>query len=70
MGFQPRMIMIQLYKIASILAMFALVLFLVIGSYILHRDKDWRRIWKELGKPEVKNIKELKAFIKKQDRSK
>ena len=52
------------------LAIFALVLFFVIGIYILNRDKYWRRIWRELGKPKVKNIKELKAFIKRQDRSK
>ncbi len=42
--------------------MLALFLFLVIGAYILHSDRDWRRIWEELGKPEVKNVKELKAL--------
>ena len=36
------------------------------GGCILQRDKYWRRVWEESGKPEVKSIKELKEFIKKQ----
>jgi hypothetical protein len=44
--------------------MLALSLFLTIGGYILQRNKYWRRIWEELGKPVVKNVKELKALVR------
>ena len=59
----------QFYTIAYTIAMFALYLFLAIGGYILSRDRYWRRIWKELGKPEVKSIKELKTLAKEQRHS-
>jgi len=29
----------------------------------LNRDKYWRRIWIEYGKPPVKSINEIKAYI-------
>ncbi|TSC52385.1 MAG: hypothetical protein CEO40_245 [Parcubacteria group bacterium LiPW_72] len=32
------------------------------GGYILQRDKYWKRVWEELGKPEVSGIKELKKL--------
>jgi len=32
----------------------------------LHRYEEYRRIWEEMGRPEV-NVKELKALIKKQE---
>jgi len=57
---------VQFYKIAYIVAIFAFCLFLTIGGYILNRYREWRRIWEKLGKPDVKSIKELKALIKKQ----
>lgn len=42
------------------------ILFLCVGEFFLQRDKYWRRVWNEFGQPDVKNIKELKQFIKKQ----
>lgn len=56
----------QLYEIACVVIAFALSLFLTIVGYILQRNKYWRRVWMELGKPEVENVKELKALVKKQ----
>ena len=41
-------------------------LFLVIGSYILQRDRYWARVWKQLGEPQVESVKELKSLMKKQ----
>ena len=36
---------------------------LALDGYILQRDRYWARIWENTGKPEVKSIKELKAYI-------
>jgi len=41
-------------------------LFLTIGGYVLQRDRYWRRIWKELGEPQVSSVEELKKLIKRQ----
>jgi len=59
----------QLFGIIYVLMILGLGLFLTIGSYILHRDKDLRRIWEEMGKPEVRSVKELKALIRQQEDS-
>ena len=48
---------------------FAMGLFLTFGGYMLQRDKYWRRVWKELGEPEVGSIEELKALQKAQAQS-
>lgn len=37
---------------------------LTFGGYILQRDKYWMRVWQDVGRPDVKNIKELKYYIK------
>jgi len=54
----------QLFGIVYIAMLFALSLFLVIGSYVLHKDNYWRRVWEKLGKPQVESIRELKALTK------
>jgi len=36
---------------------------LTLGGYMLQRDKYWMRIWEDMGKPDVKSIKELKYYI-------
>ena len=40
------------------------MIFLMIGGFILQRDRYWRRIWFELGQPRVQTIKELKQIKK------
>lgn len=45
--------------------MFILTFLLAVGGFIIQRDKYWMRIWNEFGKPEVKSIKELKAYSNK-----
>ena len=49
---------------------FALCAFVMVGIFILQRDKYWNRIWKRLGEPDVESIKELKAFKEKRDQAK
>ena len=44
-------------------------LFLTAGGYVLQRDRYWKRVWRDLGKPQVETIKELKALSKEQTRS-
>lgn len=56
----------QFLEIACIAIVFALSLFIVVGSYILGRQKYWNRLWQRLKKPEVRSIKELKILSKKQ----
>jgi len=46
---------------------FAFLLFLVFGEYILQRDRYWQRRWEDLGRPNVQNIKELKALWDKKE---
>ena len=41
---------------------------LTVSGYILQRDRYWTRVWEDMGKPEVKNIKELKAYINEESR--
>jgi hypothetical protein len=61
---------LQFLEIACIVIVFAMSLFIVVGSYILGRQKYWNRLWQRLKKPEVRSIKELKALSKKQAESK
>jgi len=56
----------QWYGIIYVIGLFATGLFLTVGGYILQRDKYWTRVWKDLGKPEVESIKELKTLVNKQ----
>ena len=49
-----------------IVGLFMLVSLLTIAGFVFQRDKYWMRVWNELGKPEVKSIRELKAYINKQ----
>ena len=44
------------------LVILVLGMLLTAGGYMLQRDKYWRHVWQELGEPEVKSIKELKAL--------
>ncbi len=59
----------QIIEIVFISAIFALSVFIVIGSYIQQRQKYWDRVWKRLGRPEVSSIKELKALSEKQNKA-
>jgi len=52
--------------IIYIVVMFIITSGLTFGGYIFQRDKYWIRVWKDLGKPNVKSIKELKIYIKTQ----
>ncbi|MGB9595789.1 MAG: hypothetical protein ACPL7B_05860 [Candidatus Poribacteria bacterium] len=56
----------QVFGIIYVAALFLLSALLTIGGYFIQRDKYWTRIWEELGKPNVKNIKELKIYIQNQ----
>jgi len=56
----------QWYGIIYVAGMFVLTFLLAIGGFVIQRDKYWMRIWNELGKPKVKSIKELKAYMNKQ----
>lgn len=47
---------------------FILVSLLTIAGFVFQRYKHWMRVWERLGKPEVKSIRELKAYINKQSR--
>jgi len=46
-----------------------LTLLLTLGGYVLQRDRYWKRIWENMGKPDVKDIKELKNYINNQTNS-
>ncbi len=56
-------------KTIYISAILVLGLFLTAGGYILQRDRYWRRVWRELGEPQVKSVSELKEFIKRRAHS-
>ena len=47
--------------------LFILTLLLAVGGFILQRERYWTRIWAELGKPEVKSIRELKDLYRRQN---
>ena len=59
----------QLYGIIYVVALFILTFFLAIGGYFIQRERYWKRVWEELGKPNVSSIKELKTYIQKQPNS-
>ena len=50
--------------IIYIAIMFIITSGLTFGGYILQRDKYWIRVWEDIGRPNVKSIKELKSYIK------
>ncbi|MDQ1317925.1 MAG: hypothetical protein QG588_1580 [Candidatus Poribacteria bacterium] len=54
-----------LYGIVCVAFLFIITSLLTIGGFVIQRDKYWMRIWNELGKPEIKSIKELKAYSNK-----
>ena len=56
----------KLYEVIIGLAVCAPGLFLVIGSYILQRDRYWTRVWRRLGEPQVESVEELKSLVEKQ----
>jgi hypothetical protein len=47
-----------------IIILLILSLYLAIAGYFLQRSKYWTRIWEKLGRPEVNNVKDLKALMK------
>lgn len=58
----------QLIEIVFIGVIFALNVFIMVGSYMIQRRKYWNRVWERLGKPKVGSIKELKALSEKQNK--
>lgn len=60
---------LQIIEIVFISIVFALSVFIVIGSYIQQRQKYWNRVWERLGRPKVSGIKEIKALSEKQNRA-
>lgn len=56
----------QVFGIIYVAVLFLLSALLTIGGYFIQRDRYWTRIWEELGRPNVKSIKELKFYIKSQ----
>jgi len=59
---------LQLVEIVFIGAIFALNVFIMVGSYMIQRRKYWNRVWERLGQPKVGSIKELKALSEKQNK--
>jgi len=55
--------------IIYIVALVLLTSLLTIGGFVLHRERYWMRVWKDLGKPDVKSIKELKEYINNTEKS-
>jgi hypothetical protein len=53
----------RLVGIIYVVGMLIITVILTVGGYILQRDRYWIRVWEEIGKPEVKSIKELKVYI-------
>lgn len=56
----------EFYGFIYIIAFFILISLLVIEGYLRQRERDWRRICEEHGKPNVNSIKELKIYIQKE----
>lgn len=59
----------QIIEIVFISIVFALSVFIVVGSYIQQRQKYWNRVWERLGRPKVSSIKEIKALSEKQNKA-
>jgi hypothetical protein len=53
-----------MYQVLGIIFIFLVLGFLMVGSWILQRDKYYTHIWHDFGEPKVKSIKELKSYIK------
>jgi len=60
---------LQIIEIIFISIVFALSVFIMIGSYVMQRQKYWNRVWERLGRPKVSNIKELKALSEKRNKA-
>jgi hypothetical protein len=60
---------LQIIEIVFISIVFALSVFIMIGSYVMQRQKYWNRVWERLGRPKVGSIKELKALSEKQNKA-
>ena len=56
----------ELYKIILGVAVCVPGLFLIIGSYVLQKDRYWTRVWKKMGEPQVESVAELKLLIEEQ----
>ena len=59
----------QIIEIVFISIVFALSVFIVIGSYVQQRQKYWNRVWERLGRPKVSSIKEIRALSEKQNKA-
>ena len=55
----------QIIEIIYVAVIFVSCLFLAICGYILQRDRYWKRVWRELGKPQVESVKALKELRRK-----
>ena len=55
----------QVIEIIYVAVIFVLGLFLTIGGYILQRDRYWRRVWRELDKPQIESVEALKELRRK-----
>jgi hypothetical protein len=51
--------------IIYVAGLFILTSLLTVGGFVLQREKYWMHVWEDFGKPEVKSIKELKAYVNK-----
>ena len=60
---------LQIIEIVFISIVFALSVFIMIGSDAMQRQKYWNRVWERLGRPEVSSIKELEALSEKQNKA-
>ena len=58
----------ELAGIIYVTGMLIFIAILTVGGYILQRDRYWTRVWEDMGKPEVKSIKELKAYVNEESR--
>jgi hypothetical protein len=54
----------MMFAVLYVTGLFILTLLLSVGGFILQRERYWIRIWKELGKPDVRNIRELKSLYR------
>jgi hypothetical protein len=59
---------IELAGIIYLAGILIITAILTVGGYILQRDRYWTGVWEDMGKPEVKSIKELKAYINEESR--
>ena len=50
------------FAVIYIVILFILTIALAVYGFIVQRERYWTRIWEELGKPDVRTIKELKVI--------